>query len=411
MSAADPNAPPPPPEPPAGGPRFSVLGPALTPNVLLLGVVSLGNDLASEMILPLLPAFITLTLGAGPAFVGLIEGVADGVSALLKLHIGRVTDRSGRRKPWVITGYLLSSLVRPLIGLAGVPLHVLGVRLVDRVGKGLRTSPRDALLAASVSAEHRATAFGLHRAMDHAGAVLGGLLGAGLLASGWPVRDVFLLALLPGLLPSLLLLTLREVPPSAPQLQRQAPAPSGPLGTSFSWLIGANALAAVGTVGEGLLLLRAQSLGAGLASLPLLWAALHAVKSVVSALAGPLADRLGRARLLAAGWVAQAALYALLARTERLELFVALFLAWGFRVGLTEGAEKALIAEYSPPERRGTAYGWFHGVNGMAMMAGGALLGGLWQALGTPAALTAATLLSLTALVPLSRAAARGAPD
>lgn len=368
---------------------------ALSANVVLLGLASLGNDVASEMIVPLLPAFLSITLGAGPAFVGLVEGVADGASAVLKLWVGRLTDRSGHRKSWVIAGYLLSSLARPAIGLAGVPAEVLGLRVLDRVGKGARTSPRDSLLAASVPPASHATAFGFHRAMDHAGAVIGALVGAGLTASGWALQDVFLMALLPGLIPSLVLVFLRSTPEESPP----SPTGAGKLHAAFPLTVAATTLTALGTLGEGMLLLRAQSLGVAVPMLPVLWAALHVVKSGVSAVSGPLADRLGRRGVLAAGWLLQASIYLALSQADALGPFLVGFLVWGVRAGLTEGAEKALIAGLAPADRRGTAFGWFHSLGGVATMLSGALLGALWQELGVEVALVTAASLSLLGLV------------
>ncbi|MCM2265916.1 MAG: MFS transporter, partial [Desulfuromonadales bacterium] len=250
----------------------------ITGNVLVLGLVSLLTDVSSEMIYPLLPLFLTGVLGAGPAFLGAIEGVAESTAATLKLFSGVLSDRVRRRKPLVLAGYGLSALARPLVALASTPAFVLGVRFCDRIGKGVRTSPRDALIADSVEPELRGRAYGFHRSMDHAGALLGPLLAAGLL--GWftlDLRTVFWCAAIPGLLAVLLLAVgIRELPrPSVPvRSSGKLLPPHGQLRAYLLILL----LFTLGNSSDAFLLLRAGELGVAPARLPLLWAFFHLVK-------------------------------------------------------------------------------------------------------------------------------------
>ncbi|HEX2092703.1 MAG TPA: MFS transporter [Longimicrobiaceae bacterium] len=374
-------------------------------NVLWLSVVSLLNDAASEMIYPLLPIFLTVTLGAGPALLGAIEGVAESASSLLKLLGGWVSDRWGRRRALVAWGYGIAAVGRPLIGLAAAPWQVLAVRFADRLGKGLRTAPRDALLAESVEPDRRGTAFGIHRAADHAGAVVGPLLATGiLLLLPGQVRTVFLLAAVPGLLTLLVVLwKVRDPAPTvAPSLPGETPLrPSlRELGPAFPRYLAVLVLFTLGNSTDAFLLLRAQQLGVAVALVPLLWTVLHLSKATWSVVGGVVADRWGARRAIVAGWGVYAAVYAGFAAATDAWHAWALFAVYGLFFGLTEAPEKALVARLAPPGLHGRAFGTYHFAIGLAALPASLLFGALWAGFGARAAfLTGAGIALASALL------------
>lgn len=373
---------------------------AITPNVRALGMVSLLTDASTEMIYPLLPLFLTRTLGAGAVFVGLVEGVAESTASLLKLISGWLSDRLRRRKALVVWGYGLSSLTRPLMAMALVPGHVLGIRFLDRIGKGIRTSPRDALIADSTPRHARGAAFGFHRAMDHLGAVVGPLLAFALLpVVGGSYRGIFWLASIPAALCVLVLVTaVREVPPQGPpeRLPRLTRLPEDSRFTGFLLSVTCFTL---GNSSDAFLLLRAREAGVSEAAIPLLWAALHVVKSASSLPGGILSDRIGRRGAIVAGWMVYAAVYAGFALAERAWHVWGLFLVYGLYFGLTEGVEKALVADLVPSESRASAYGVYHTAIGITALPASLLTGWLWQALGAPVAFGAGAGLAATAAI------------
>jgi len=371
----------------------------ITRNVLVLGLVSLLTDVSSEMIYPLLPLFLVSVLGAGPAFLGAIEGVAESTAALLKLVSGVVSDRVRRRKPLVLAGYGLSALARPLVALAATPAFVLGVRFCDRIGKGVRTSPRDALIADSVGPELRGRAYGFHRSMDHAGALLGPLVAAGLL--GWfafDLRTVFWCAAVPGLLAVLLIAGgVREVP-RPPLPKRSAGKLSLPHGQLRTYLL-ILLLFTLGNSSDAFLLLRAGELGVTPARLPLLWAFFHLIKMGSVFPFGALSDRIGRRGVIVAGWGVYAAAYLGFAlATSELHIWL-LFAGYGLFYGLTEGAEKALVADLAIPSERGAAFGWFNAAIGLGALPASLLFGVLWQWYGPLAAFGCGAALAGVAAV------------
>lgn len=366
--------------------------------VWLLGLVSLFNDTTSELVYPLVPLFLASVLMAGPRALGLIEGIAEATASLLKLFSGVLMDRRGHAKGWVAGGYGLAALSRPLFYLAASWPAVLVLRFADRVGKGLRTSPRDALLAGSVDASRRGLAFGLHRAMDNAGAVLGPLLAAWLLARGVPLRDVFLWSIVPGIVTVALAMSVKE-PPVVPVASR-------PL---FSWRMEGFpptfkryllvlALFTLGNSSNMFLLLRAKELGLPDYQVPLLWALTSAVAMVFSTPLSALSDRLGRVRLILAGW----AVYGLFYLAMGLNGFHALllwpmFAFYGLFLAATEGAEKALVADLAPRDRLGTAYGWFNLVAGLMLLPASIVFGWLWQGTSPLAAFAFSSACALAA--------------
>lgn len=369
---------------------------SLPRTVLVLGAVSLCNDAASDMLAPLLPLFLTATLGAGPAVVGLIEGVAEATASVLKLVSGRLADRGWNAKGLVLGGYGLSNGARPLIGFTfGWPI-VLLLRFLDRVGKGLRTAPRDAMLAASVAPAIRGRAFGFHRTLDHAGAVIGPLLAFLLLAANVPLRDVFFYSAVPGLI--VLLLLIFGLPASA-----AAPAPATP--PRFAWreldrrlkgLIAAAAALALATVPDAFLVLWMQAQGIAVVWVPLLWAAMHAVKMLTAMPFGMLSDKVSRLKVVIGGWSARVVLLLLLAVSgEGLWSAWTLLLLYAATVASTEGAERALIGDVAPVDSKATAFGAYYMLSGLCALPGAVLFGVLWEWAGMSIAFTVAAVLTV----------------
>ena len=375
--------------------------PPLPRTVRTLGTVSLLTDMSSEMIYPLLPSFLVGSLRAGPAFIGLVEGAAESVASLMRLVAGRLSDRMPRRKPLIVAGYALSSLARPLVAAAAAPWHVFVVRIADRIGKGVRGAPRDALLAEVTPAADLGRAYGFHRGMDHLGAVAGPLIASALLLWRQDLRMVFALAAVPALLSVIVLVVaVREPPRTIPA--REAHAPAIPLPKTLRRYLVVLALFTLGNSSDAFLLLRAQEAGIALPLIPILWAALHVVKSSASTAGGALSDRIGRRPAIAAGWLLYAACYAGLAVASRPWEAWALFGVYGLFTALTEGPERALVADLAPAQGRGAAFGAFHAVTGVMLLPASLLTGLLWQSFGAAAALLTGAGLALTAAVLLS---------
>jgi MFS family permease len=381
----------------------------LPANVLLLGAVSLFNDAASEMIYPLLPLFVTTVLGAGPEALGVIEGVAESTASFLKLASGYLSDRVRARKRWLVGGYLLANLTRPLMGLATGWAGVLLLRFLDRVGKGLRTSPRDALISESTPQASWGKAFGFHRAADHAGAVIGPLLATlALTALHDRLRMVFFLSLIPGLLAvGVLAAGVRDVQPTA-----AAPARKKAVGIGEAWREVPSSLRrftlilflfTLGNSSDAFLLLKAQQTGVPVALIPILWMALHLVKMSSSFPAGMLSDRLGRKGVILAGWSIYALTYAGFAAAHAAWEIWGLFLIYGLYFGLTEGVEKALIADLAPERLRGSAFGLYHLAIGVGALPASLLFGWVWERFGDPAAFGMGGVLALAAAFGLWR--------
>jgi MFS family permease len=335
--------------------------------------------------------------------LGVIEGVADATSSLLKVVSGIRSDVTRRRVPLILAGYIASNLVRPLIGIATAWPQVLGLRFADRVGKGLRTSPRDALIADLTAPEHRGAAYGLQRAMDNAGAVAGPLLTAALIAWwGWELRSIFLLTAVPAALTILALLAgLREPPhadaPPAPADVRQGWRDLGPGYKRFLVALGVFTL---GGSTDAFLILRLHDVGISVSGVSLLWAAHHAIKVVAGFAGGALTDRLGPRATLTAGWILYAAVYLAFAMVNTREWLIAVFLIYGLYYGLTEAAERAWVSVLVPAELRGTAFGYFHGIVGLAVLPASVVFGLLLQYLGAPVAfLSGAALAGVASLM------------
>ncbi|MGQ0659155.1 MAG: MFS transporter [Chromatiales bacterium] len=374
---------------------------ALPRVVVLLSVVSMLNDAASEMITPLLPLVVTATLGGGPFIVGVIEGLAETTSSLLKLASGRVADRGWSHRWLVIGGYLLSNIARPLIGLAGSWGWVMTLRFLDRAGKGIRTSPRDALIAGAVSTNARGRAFGFHRAMDHGGAIIGPLLAWPLLAAGVPVEHVFLASAIPGVL---VLLTLWfGLPATPPATATTTPWPRWTsLDARLRGLIVAAAALTLSTLPEALMVLWAYRSGVATVWIPLLWAIAHVVKLAFAYAAGALSDRIGRLPVVMAGWCGRVLVLVLIALGASGPLAVwMLFLLYAAALASTEAAERALIGDVAPADQKGTAFGAYHFVCGVLALPSAALFGWLWEGVSLSAAFLLAAVGTAAAAVTL----------
>lgn len=369
----------------------------LPKTVVALGAVSLLNDTSSEMIYPLLPLFLA-QLGASVAFIGLIEGIAETTASLLKLVSGWLADRFGKHKQLTAVGYGLAVLTRPLLALATAPWQVLGLRFADRLGKGLRTAPRDALIAHATAPNARGLAFGFHRGMDHLGAAIGPLLASGiLLLAPNNYRLVFWLAAVPALISlAVLAYGIRSVSePSASKVAEpfRLRLPGGDL----RWLLLCVLIFTLGNSSDAFLLLRAEQAGVPAAFVPLLWAGQHLLKSLLATPGGALSDRWGRARVLILGWLIYALVYIGFGFAQMAWHIWALFGLYALYFALTEGTERAMVAELAPPDQRGQAFGAFHFVVGVGMLPASLLFGLVWQAFGVQTAFLMGASLALLA--------------
>ena len=380
--------------------------------VWLLGWVSLATDAATEAIYPLLPFFLTTVLGAGAVSLGVIEGAAEAANSVLKIASGTWADRSRAKRPIVLLGYSLSSAVRPMIALAQSWAHVFTIRLVDRVGKGVRGAPRDAMLAGWATETTRGRVYGFHRAMDHAGAVIGPVV-ATLFLYFYPgeYRTLFALTIVPGAIAVVLILFVDEdhgrstVQPEAAALAaapsaiaRVAPSSATePFPRAFKQFMLVLTLFMLGNSSDAFLLLKLTEAAGGVQYVPLMWSALHVVKSAVSIYGGAWSDRVGRRAVIAAGWIIYAFVYAGFAVSSSLTTLLPLFLVYGFFFGLTEGTEKALVADLAPASRRGLAFGIYNAVLGLGTLAASVLFGLLWTVFSPAAAFAAGAALALVA--------------
>lgn len=380
--------------------------PPLPATVVRLGWVSFLTDVSSEMIVSLLPAFLVGVLGAPARAIGIIEGVAEATASALKVVAGRLADRASAKKPLVLLGYGLSSLVRPLIAVATAWPAVLVVRFADRIGKGIRSAPRDALIASVTPPGRRGAAFGLHRAFDNAGAVVGPLVAATLVGLfAVPVRTVFALALVPGLSAvAVLVFGVKEPSVEPVEAGRSGgPAPrSAPLPPAFRRFAAVLVLFTLANSSDTFLLLKAREIGVGVAWLPVVWSYSNAVRALLGSWGGRLSDRIGRRRVLLAGWTVYAVSYAGFAVTTSVPLLLALIGGYGFHAALSEAAERALVADLVPAESRGRAFGWMHGLTGFAALPASAGFGLVWERLGSASAFGLAAALAALATVALA---------
>lgn len=356
----------------------------LPANVIKTGLVSFFADISSEMLYPLTPILLTAILGAPVAVVGLIEGVAEAIASLVKPVAGRHSDKSGKRVPYMVWGYSLSALGKPLIALAQTWPLVLVARSVDRLGKGVRTGARDAYIADSVDEGDRGRAFGWHRGLDTAGAVVGASLSLLLL---WLTHDnlrlVVWLAFIPGVVSVYFVSRLHEVPPApTPQADSAASDAHVALGSRFRWYVGVWAVFAVTNSSDVFIILRAKNVGLSTTAVVLLYVLYNAVYAVASPRLGTLSDRIGRRTLLIGGLLVFAAVYLGLALAHSAWQLVALFAAYGIYMAATEGVGKALAVDLVPKEGRAAAVGVLGMVTGIATLLASVIAGVLWSAVG-----------------------------
>ena len=383
----------------------------LPATVWFLGLGALFNDTASEAIYPLLPLFLTSVLGAGAFSLGVIEGGAEAANSILKIFSGYFSDRWNRRHPIVIAGYALAALVRPFIAVIRSWPQLFAIRFVDRVGKGVRGAPRDAMLASWATPQTRGRVFGFERAMDHVGAVLGPSLATlFLLSNPGRYRLLFALAVIPGLLAVLVVSFARErdavVAPAASV--PRAPFTPGALSARFYTYLAVLLLFTLGNSSDAFLLLRLSGAGVPAFWIPLLWASLHVIKATVSVYGGNLSDRWSRRSVIAIGWAIYALVYGAFAVSHSLAALVTWFLAYGLYYGFAEGAEKALVADFTPSGLRGTAFGLYNAVIGLGALAASLVFGYVWKLAGAPAAFGMGASLALAATIVLFVLIARG---
>ena len=381
--------------------------------VWLLGWVSFATDAATEAIYPLLPFFLTRVLGASPVSLGIVEGAAEAVNSGLKIISGRLADRSPAKRPLVVAGYSISSLARPFISITTSWLQVFTVRVLDRVGKGIRSAPRDALLAGWATPTTRGKVFGFHRGMDHFGAVAGPLLASAFLYF-YPdhYRTLFALTIIPGAIAVALIFFVQESgEPSADVVSgfsRSVRASSNvvsgfsrtvdsPLPRELTSFLLVLTLFTLGNSTDAFLLLKLTDVAGSPKFIPAMWAGLHVVKATVSIVGGSWSDRIGRRSVIAIGWLVYALVYAGFAVSESLPALLAWFLIYGFYFGFTEGTEKALIADLAPASRRGYAFGVYTAVQGLGALAASVVFGLIWDAYGSAAAFGVAAVLALLA--------------
>ncbi len=397
-------------------------------NVFAFGLVSFLTDLSTEMIYPLLPVFFSglVPTAAVAVYIGLMEGLAESTASLLKFYAGHLSDRLSRRKPLALTGYAISSVIRPFTAIATAGWQVMVFRLCDRVGKGIRTAPRDALLSESVTTDVRGRAFSFHRLMDHAGAVTGPIVAAAFLylmlgrAMLWQhgnseagpmemvaLRWLFGLAALPGLAATITLWRLVRERPRP--VKRQAvggenpPAQRSILPLRFFFFLIAVALFTLGNSSDLFLIFYAQTrFGLGLGWVINLWVLLHLSKIAFSLPGGWLADRIGRRAAIIAGWMIYAVVYCAMPLSVNLGTVCVLFLFYGVYYGMTEGAERALVADFVAESDRGKAYGWYHGTVGFATLPASFLFGVFWAELGPKVAFMIGASLAAGAMLLLT---------
>jgi len=368
----------------------------LSKNVIVLGFVSLLNDIASEMIYPLLPIFITKVLGLSALTLGGIEGVAESSASLLKILGGYLSDRFRRRKIIALIGYSISAISKPLLGLAETGSSVMFLRLIDKAGKGIRTSPRDALIADSTEPSLYGKAFGFHRSMDTLGAILGPAIAFVLLPKiNFNYRTLFILTAIPGAFAVMILaFHVREVISLKPAEKPTWKSIKG-LPRTLKLFLVITLIFSLGNSSNTFLLLRAQEIGAPSAILPLLWVFVNVCYTFSAYYGGVLSDRLGRINMIFIGFLIYSLTYAGLAFAENTSYAWLLFGLYGIYLGITDGVERAFIADMTPEHIRGTAYGIYHTLTGIALLPASLLTGFLWDKYGSPLALSICAGLSL----------------
>ena len=369
----------------------------LPKTVWLIGLISFMNDSASEMLYPLIPLYLSSVLMSGPKVIGLIEGVAEATASIFKLVSGAIFDKNHKAKPLMILGYSMAGFGRPLLAFASSWVWILVIRFFDRIGKGLRSSPRDAVLALSVAPSERGLAYGLHRSLDNAGAVLGPLIAAFLLYLGVPLKEVFLWALLPACIALMLTLAIKD-----PQSD------ISPGVVKFSWSFSVMptglkkyllvlGLFTLGNSSDMFLLLRAKELGVPQEQIPLLWAAVSLITTLFGTPLSGLSDRFDRKKFILIAWLVFAGFYFGMGQSA-LSIWglFGLFALYGLFKAATEGVEKALVADLAPVGLTGTAFGWFNLVSGIMLLPASLIFGWLYESFGPMYAFSFSGVLAMS---------------
>jgi MFS family permease len=371
-------------------------------NVKALGFVSLLNDAASEMIYPLLPIFLTSVLGVGAGVLGVIEGVAESTASVLKLFSGWISDKIGRRKALILFGYSLAALGRPVIALSRYWWQVGIIRFIDRFGKGVRTSPRDALISLSTAEEVKGKAFGFHRAMDHAGAIIGPICAVILLRFGMSLKNLFAWALLPGIVTVFIVFFFvkeKKSEAKAKDIEFKLSA----LSKNFKIYLLILILFTLGNSSDAFLILRAKDAGISTSLIPVLWIVLHFVKMTTSIPGGEWSDKTGRKKVIVSGWIVYALIYLGFGFSSRVFHIWGLFALYGIYFGLTEGVEKAFVSDLVEDDFQGTAFGFYNLAVGITAFPSSVFFGLIWQRFGSLAAFSyGAALAGLASLLLLS---------
>ncbi|QQG45510.1 MAG: MFS transporter [Candidatus Sungiibacteriota bacterium] len=372
----------------------------LSRNVVSMGVVSFLNDLSSDMVFPFIPIFLTSVLGATATFVGLVEGVADATASILKIISGRLSDKVRRRKPFVVFGYSLSALAKPILAVAVAPWHVLAVRFLDRVGKGTRDAPRDALLSFSTDKKDVGRAFGFHRTADTLGAAAGPLLAFLLLPLiGNNLRTLFLLSFVASFFAVLILkLTVREVGNHVEQTERPK-FEFKYLGLPFVVFLIAATIFSLGRASEAFLLLRAQNVGVALALLPIIYFVYNITLAIFSTPAGMLSDKIGHRNTFMIGMLIFAATYFLFAGVSSVSTVWLLFAMYGLAAAFIEGVGRAIVADLVEEKWRATAYGMYNAFTGFALLPASLVFGFLWDKFGPAVSFQYGAILGVVAFI------------
>jgi len=378
--------------------------------VWLLGWVSLFTDASTEAVYPLLPYFLTNVLGAGAVSLGVIEGAAEAVNSLLKILSGRQSDTRTKR-PFVLLGYTVSSAAKPFIAIVTGPIQVFIVRILDRLGKGVRGAPRDAMLASWATPETRGKVYGVHQGMDNLGAVIGPALATVfLIAYPTRYRTLFALTAIPGAISVLLILLIPEredvrLKPDATEGRATTTGVASgfsrtePLPSKFTRFMVILSIFALGNSTDAFLLLRLTDAAGSAKFVPLMWAGIHVVKSAVSFASGSWSDRIGRRAVISIGWIVYAIVYAGFAYSTSLTALLTWFIIYGFYFGFAEGTEKALVADLAPASRRGAAFGIYNAVVGLGALTASIVFGVLWSTFGVTVAFETGAALAAIATV------------
>ncbi|MHC1596121.1 MAG: MFS transporter [Candidatus Syntropharchaeales archaeon] len=376
----------------------------ITRNILILGLVSLFTDLSSQMVFPLIPLFLTTVLGAGAFAVGFVEGAAETTASLLKVVSGYWSDKVKVRKPFILVGYSLSTITKPLFAFAGIWQSVLLIRVIERIGKGLRTAPRDALVAESSGESTRGVAYGFHRSMDGAGSVLGAVIAFLLLFYGWRYQDIFLLAFIPGIISVSIILLIKErarIPsePESDKAKTSIKVSFGKLDWNLKLLILASSIFALGHFGYAFFLLRAKNIGLGDETAILLYVLFYIIYTLASIPSGMLSDKQGRKPILVGGYILFGLVSIGLIFVSGFSGILLLFAIYGICYAMIDGVQRAFVVDLAPEDLKATALGAFHTSIGLVALPGGLIAGLLWDVISPEATFVYAVILTVISVL------------